>query len=237
MSRIAKLIVIVIVLAMVGCSYENSATVTIDTGIRKQAQLSLIDKVIAWFSLSKAVQADPVPGQLQQQINKITLTVYASDMQAITQTIPLETGKITLEVPAGSQRTFEIVAGQQAVGAPSLTRYYGGIATVDLSPGQNVNLDIEMGELFTLPPNSYVSYSYGQINFSTNKDYHPLAFNIYQYVDNQWIFYTRLDSFNITYTSYFQITITIDTLSPGTYGIAGVNKYGEGEMYTFEVPY
>jgi len=40
-----------------------------------------------------------------------------------------------------------------------------------------------------------------------------------------------------TYTGYFQITITIDTLSPGTYGIAGVNKYGEGEMYTFEVPY
>lgn len=81
MSKLAKLIVIVLAFAMVSCSYENTATVTIDTGIRKQAQLSLFDRVLAWLTFANPVTADPVPGDVI--FEELTLTVSASDMSSI----------------------------------------------------------------------------------------------------------------------------------------------------------
>jgi len=235
---------------MLSCSYENTATVTIDTGIRKQAQLSLIDKVIAWFSLSKAVQADPVPGQLQQQINQITLTVYAPDMQTITENIPLDTGKITLEVPAGSQRTFEVVGYNS-----DNMREYGGIATVDLQPGQNVNLDIQMGKLLYLGEywvsSSSIDYENDSIQIIFNG--YPtvpirgaLGFKIYYSPDGTTNNATLLggtSSWDILYenegqsqTSSIRINTGVDLLDTwdlNQIGISIINKYGEGEIYFY----
>jgi len=227
------LLIIFVIATMLSCNHEDMAKVTIYTGLQ-QARISFIDKVIALISMSSPVKALPAP----TDVTSMTVTVTAPDMLPITMPIPLATGSLTFEVPAGNARTFTVVAYITA--GAGAKRQYGGITVANLSPGENKDLLIEMGELFTSPPNYNPSYYYGQITLFANKDYHPLAFNIYQYVDNQWIFYTRLDLFTMifdTYTGYFQITITIDTLSPGTYGIAGVNKYGEGEMYTFEVPY
>ena len=219
---------------MLSCSYENTATVTIDTGIRKQAQLSLIDKVIAWFSLSKAVQADPVPSYLY--IYSIAVNVSASDMQTIKETIPLDTGKITLEVPAGSQRTFEVVGYDEAE-----RRYYGGIATVDLQPGQNVNLDIKMGELNN---KFYYFYYYTATKtidtvYSNTEDptADMIAFKIYKSPDDS---YNNETLFAVV-TQWERIfnsgewTITISKELPGLdtyttyYRISNVNEYGEGE--------
>jgi hypothetical protein len=227
------------IITMLSCSYENTATVTIDTGIRKQAQLSLFDKVLAFFSLAQPLKADPPPQNYN--FDALELNVTASDMSTITRRYAIEElynnyGKITLEVPAGNQRLFTVIAGNSE-GEEIYNRIYGGIATVDLSPGQNVNLDIEMGELFIIPE-GYVTYTNYKISFSTNKDYHPLAFNIYQYVGNQWIFYTRLDIATFTIDEGEDIhsySTYIDLPSGNNYGIAGVNKYGEGEIY--QIPY
>ena len=219
---------------MLSCSYENTATVTIDTGIRKQAQLSLIDKVIAWFSLSKAVQADPVPGQLQQQINQITLTVYASDMQAITQTIPLETGKITLEVPAGSQRTFEVVGYNS-----DNMREYGGIATVDLSPGQNVDLDIAMGELTFV--NTIWDSDYQRVNIVYYKTYpQPIFFKVYENIGASAPIYKLIDTVAANTLQlievqqsilYYYTNPAINSDNFANFYISAVNQYGEGEKF------
>jgi len=240
MSRIAKLIVIVIVLAMVGCSYENSATVSIDTGIRKQAQLSLLDKVIAWFSLSKAVQADQPPGDVI--FEELTLTVSASDMSTITQTysyvdIINNHGKITLEIPAGSQRAFEIVASRREMTGSLIPRYYGGIKTVDLSPGQNVNLDIEMGKLAIVSPywNSYNN----NIEIQFMKSYsQPLFFKVYENIGVGAPIYKLIDTVDANKLQYEEDSEMIlyyysnPAISSGNFGqfyISAVNQYGEGE--------
>jgi len=176
-------------------------------------------------------------------------------MQTITENIPLDTGKITLEVPAGSQRTFEIVAGQQAVGAPSLTRYYGGIATVDLSPGQNVNLDIEMGKLLYLG-----EYSVSYFSIDYENDSIQIIFNGYPTVPIRGalgfkIYYSPYDttnnatllggtsSWDILYenegqsqTSSIRINTGVDLLDTwdlNQIGISIINKYGEGEIYFY----
>jgi len=215
---------------MLSCSYENTTTVTIDTGIRKQAQLSLIDKVIAWFSLSKAVQADPVPSYLY--IYSIAVNVSASDMQTITKDIPLETGKITLEVPAGSQRTFEVVAGYG-----DGTRIYGGIATVDLSPGLNVDLDIKMGELTLVTP--YWISSNNNIEIQCNTSYlQPIFFKVYQNIGSASPIYILIDTVAASSLSrqedsglikYYYSNSAINSDNFDQFYISAVNQYGEGE--------
>ena len=219
------LLIIFVIATMVSCNHEDMAKVTIYTGLQ-QARISFIDKVIALISMSSPVKALPAP----TDVTSMTVTVTAPDMLPITMPIPLATGSLTFEVPAGNARTFTVVAYITAgAGAPIQKRQYGGITVANLSPGENKDLLIEMGELFIIPE-GYVTYTDYQISFSTNKDYHPLAFNIYQEVGNQWIFYTRLDiaTFTITHNTpdYYSYTSTHIDLPSGTYGIAGVNKYG-----------
>jgi len=255
MSRIAKLIVIVIVLAMVGCSYENTATVTIDTGIRKQAQLSLLDKVIAWLSLSQPLQADQPPAEVS--FEELTLTVSASDMSNIVQhysrlDIINNNGKITLEVPAGSQRAFEIVASRREMTGSLIPRYYGGIKTVDLSPGQNVNLDIEMGKLLYLGEYSVSSFSIDYENDSIQIIFNgyptvpirgALGFKIYYSpygTTNNATFLGGTANWEILSgnqdgSSSISINTGIDLVyKEGYIGISIINKYGEGEIYFYQ---
>ena len=236
MSRIAKLIVIVIVLAMAGCSYENTATVTIDTGIRKQAQLSLLDKVIAWFSLSKAVQADQPPAEVS--FEELTLTVSTSDMSAITQTygysdIINNHGKITLEIPAGSQRTFEIVASRREMTGSFFPRYYGGIKTVDLSPGQNVDLDIQMGELPFEVYLTFLNYGFGVVYNNPSKFSKIIKIELFESVDDQiFIFKVNLDKNNFTYDeTYKNFYLVLESLVKMDYyyKIKLFNQYGYAE--------
>ena len=228
-------ITLIAVITMLSCSYENTATVTIDTGIRKQAQLSLIDKFIAWFSLSQPLQADQPPANVS--FEELTLTVSASDMSTITQTygysdIINNNGKITLEIPAGSQRTFEVVAGN---GGNS--RIYGGIATVDLSPEQNVNLDIQMGELTIVTP--YWISSNNNIEIQCNRYYpQPIFFKVYQYIIGASPIYILIDTVaasslsrevNTEQIKYYYSNSAINSDNFGQFDISAVNQYGEGE--------
>ncbi|NMB64635.1 MAG: hypothetical protein GYA16_07170, partial [Spirochaetes bacterium] len=235
--HILTFLITLLVAALFACSYENTATVTIDTGIRQQAQLSLFDRVLAFFSLAQPLQADPVPGTVY--VYSIIVNVTANDMETITRDVPLDTGKITLEVPAGSQRTFEVV-GYDDGG----NRYYGGITTVDLSPGQQVNLNIEMGEL-----NNKIDYWYYYTNdkyFDTeySGDEDPtsgvVAFKIYEsddslytnerliFIINQWTSIYDVDFWRVT----VQVELKDIGPPPGGYKYyrcSIVNQYGEGE--------
>ncbi|MGB4269348.1 MAG: hypothetical protein WBK20_09220 [Spirochaetota bacterium] len=232
MKRQTSLLIIAILFAaLISCSYENTATVTIDTGIRQQAQLSIWDTILAWITFSKPAKADPVPGQLG--IESVLVKVSASDMQTIEQDIPLNTGKITLEVPAGSQRTFEVVAKDD-----DYRRIYGGITTVDLSPGQQVTLNIEMGELISLNSFNPV-FENNQITFSLSlTNYNIIAFKLYRLPSDgaggDIEYLATFTNFSVEgphQDNNYTFTIPI-TLEQGTYYISAVNRYGEGDPST-----
>lgn len=230
------IMVTILIAALASCSYENTATVTIDTGIRQQAQLSWFDRLIAYLSFSQPLQADPVPGNVYFDVLELSIT--ASDMSTITSRYTIEElinsyGKITVEVPSGSQRVFTIVAGNSE-GAEIYNKIYGGITTVDLSPGQEVNLNIEMGELPVIDNPFYDTYN--NININTNKDYNILSFNIYRTVNGVLKGpiviknFTENCSGECNYNfNYFLGSQYEDYCDSNSVYISGVNKYGEGE--------
>jgi hypothetical protein len=242
MKRVIVCIALATLCFAAGCSYENTATVTIDTGIRQQAQFSWFDRVLAFFSLSQPLQADPVPGNLPYSIYSITVTITAGDMETISQSIPMDTGKITLEVPAGSQRTFEVVGYDS-----DNMRYYGGITTVDLSPGQQVNLNIEMGELNNIFYYYYYYYTeskYMDTQYSDTIDptQGVVAFKIYE--SDDYTYTNEKLKFILTqWTSVYSvgagwtITIPVELGGIGTkyYRCSVVNQYGEGEKIDITV--
>ncbi|HOM11213.1 MAG TPA: hypothetical protein PLV81_13805, partial [Spirochaetota bacterium] len=199
--------------------------------IRQQAQLSLFDRVLAFFSLSQPLQADPVLGNLPYPVNLITVNVSAHDMVTITREIPLETGQITLEVPAGSQRTFEVVAGELAVGAPVFSRYYGGITTLDLSPGQQVNLNIEMGKLVIVNEwdRSFDQNNSLFIYINCNSPSSIIGFNIYLKINEQLILQDTVTEFDNPSSGYYQFYYpSFNEEYVNNYYLSGINKYGEG---------
>jgi len=234
MKRHTMVIVITLIVAgMLSCSSGDTATVTIDTGIRKQAQLTVWDKVLAWITLSQPVKADPVPSELVGQINSIEVTISASDMGTITETIPTTTGRITLDVPAGSQRTFEVVALDS-----DYRRFYGGIATVDLSAGQQVTLNIEMGKLTIVEPH-WDYYTHSNVNIIYNTDYpEPQYFKVYKNVGDPEQIFVLFDTILSSslpsepgegQTTYFYTNSTINEGNYVKFYISAVSKYGEGE--------
>ena len=233
MKRHTILIVITLILAgMLSCSSGDTATVTIDTGIRKQAQLTVWDKVLAWITLSQPVKADPVPIELYQ-IDSIAVTISASDMGTIKEAIQLETGRITLEVPAGSQRTFEVVAT-----TPDYPRFYGGIATVDLSAGQQVALNIEMGELVNIYSWVY-NHNDQNIEIDILSSSNVNGFKIYLENNGQHVLIDTITNFPPPDPLHYYYRIYypgFDESNPEAYYISGINEYGEGEQIQCSIP-
>ncbi|HSV95631.1 MAG TPA: hypothetical protein VLM75_01725 [Spirochaetota bacterium] len=131
---------------LTGCAGGDMATVTIRVGnqLAKADMPSVVDRIIAFLSLSSRVQADPVPFDVYD----VSLMVSGAGMASITRNIP-ESGELTLDVPSGAARTFTVV-GYDEVGY----RYMGGITTRDLSPGESTTISIQMGYLLSAP-NSY----------------------------------------------------------------------------------
>ena len=130
-----------------GCAGGDMATVTISVshpGFVKTHTPSFFDRMLAFLSFSTRVEAGPPP--VDFSVDYLTITVSAPDFETITRDIPLDTGQLTLEVPAGNNRTFTLVAFNDH-GDGYITRDYGGIVTTDLSPGANVTLPIQMGPL------------------------------------------------------------------------------------------
>ncbi len=121
-----------------GCAGGDTATVTINTGIHKQAatpQPTFFDRIIAFFPFIQKANAEPWDGY------DLDITVSGAGMATFTNIVPSDTGILTFEVPSGPGRTFTAVAYTDGY------RAYGGIVTTDLSPGANVTLPIQMGPL------------------------------------------------------------------------------------------
>jgi len=237
MKRVIAYCSFIVVLLTISCSYENTTTVTIDTGIRQQAQLSLFDRVLAFFSLSQPLQADPVPAYVN--FEEMMVNVTAPDIDTISlhfsyTEIVNNNGRITLEVPAGSQRTFEVVAGN---GGES--RVYGGITTVDLVPGQQVNLNIEMGQLaYTSPTFNYMSNNVEIIYYKNNNISAPIFFKVYHNIGVAQPIYELIDTVAVSSLGYdednYSITYhysnsEINSDNRMLYYISALNKYGEVE--------
>ncbi len=147
--RLINAAVILAVLAAVhvpftGCAGGDTATVTVNVGIGNVARAhtpAIFDRFLALISMSSALRADPVSPQYG--LTSIEITVSGSGMASIKQSIPMVTGELTLDVPAGPARTFTVVAYSE--NSPT----YGGIAVRNLSPGASETIPIQMG---LLPP-------------------------------------------------------------------------------------
>ncbi len=112
-----------------GCSLDNSpdtATVTVDLGLREKGEVRNV------------TGKDAAPAG----ITGISLTVSAPDMRTQTEVIPLATGKITLNVPAGKARLFRVTAYDP-------TGNLGGSATANLEAGTPADLTIAMSYQYT----------------------------------------------------------------------------------------
>ncbi|MEJ5361556.1 MAG: hypothetical protein WHV26_05785 [Spirochaetota bacterium] len=239
MKRQTSLLIIAILFAaLISCSYENTATVTIDTGIRQQAHLSIWDKILAWVTFSKPLQADQPPQYVY--FVSLSINVSAPDMNTISQSFQYSdilnnNGKIKIEVIAGSQRKFEIIAYDYY--NDSLMRKYGGITTVDLSPGQQVTLNIEMGELINIY--SDITYDNSLITIYSVQlaNNNIIAFKLYrQPTGGDSVYFATLTNFSVEgpdqYNNY-TFTIPIMLESGFSYYISAVNPYGEGGTGSF----
>lgn len=127
-----------------GCAGGDSATVTINVGIENVARAhtpTVFDRFLALISMSSTLRAAPPNPQLG--LTSLEITVSGVGMASIKQSIPMETGQLTLDVPSGPARTFTVVAYSEDLPA------YGGIAVKTLSPGASETIPIQMG---LLPP-------------------------------------------------------------------------------------
>lgn len=254
--KIFTLLIVIVIAGMVGCSYYDTATVTIDLGIYKQAKLSLFDRVLTWLAFSTPVTANQPPQDVDFETLQIHVT--APDMDTISQEfssdeIIANNGTITLTVPAGAQRTFELVAVATNPYNNGEDRRYGGIATVDLTPGE-VNLSIEIGRLVLLP--DQVGYGYSSVTWDSTKneikiEYNkvisyenngpePLYFKVYHYnsagspSDESLIDTVAApplkDSENEFHIIYYYSNPKINESYFAQFYISAVNMYGEGSM-------
>lgn len=136
------------------CGYQSdTASVTINLGHQQQAALektSIFDRFLAFITLSTRLEAEPPA--FPQSIYAILLTVSGPGMTDVNRSFErseIDTGKVTIDVPAGDARTFTVVALVQWEDETP-TRDYGGISTVNLSPGGQ-SISIQMGDL-PFPP-------------------------------------------------------------------------------------
>ena len=146
MRYILLVLLAYVLLAFTACSQSDTATVTIDTGLRQQVSagpIPLLDRVLAFLSFSARAQADPPIGL---SIERITVTISGPGMTTLNGIeIPLDTGKKTIEVPAGVDRTFTVIGWQYSGQGDIYFRDFGGVETTDLSPGASVELTIHHG--------------------------------------------------------------------------------------------
>ncbi len=128
-SYLCRITILFLLIFSPGCSLNNSpdtSRVTVDLGLRDKGEVRSITG-------KDAAHAD---------VTRIELTVSAPDMRTVTEDIPLATGKLTLNLPAGKARLFRVTA---------VNPYgnLGGSATADLEAGTPANLTIPMAYQYT----------------------------------------------------------------------------------------
>ncbi len=103
---------------------DEAAIVTLDTGLYRDEE---------------KIRRGAPPSDISQ----INLTVTGKYMTEIQRNIPLDTGMITVRVPAGRSRTFEILAAV-APGAAGPVKSYRGSMKMNLEPRTNIEVPIRV---------------------------------------------------------------------------------------------
>jgi len=117
------LIIITACLLAGSCSHDGGISyVTIDLGLEENTTTSIMQKIRDLF-VTRLYAQPPV------NLTEITVNVSAPDMDVVAGTFPASTTSISIEVPSGSQRTFEVLAQ-----TPSAT--LRGTTTMNIAPGE-----------------------------------------------------------------------------------------------------
>jgi hypothetical protein len=148
--RNVYIVAFITLLALVpACSDTNTARVTIvigDLATAKAEAPSVIDRFLMLFSTrAEAVAAPPWPSTHLDSDIDITLTIEAPDIDTITAHIPTDTASFTTELPAGSARKITVRTVTKSSYSPNADyENYGGLKVIDLSPGDDVTVNITM---------------------------------------------------------------------------------------------
>jgi hypothetical protein len=162
-----------------GCSQGDTADVSIDLGLNKQARTeqSVIDRVLAFLSISTPAIAEPSPFGT---IIALSITVTGPGMDVITKEFnyeenPLlfENGLVRITVPSGPGRLFAVKATVSGEG----NSYYGGIKKINL-PAGDVLLNISMGLLPAQIPGIVYPVRAGEMVFYNSISFYDY-FNYY----------------------------------------------------------
>ena len=141
-STPAVLVIITICLLAGSCSHDGGISyVTIDLGLEENTTTSILEKFRNLF-VTRLYAQPPV------NLTEITVNVTAPDMDTVTGTYPASTTSISIEVPSGSQRTFEVLAQ-----TPSAT--LRGATTITIAPGEvtvSINMDVHNTKILIPDP-------------------------------------------------------------------------------------
>lgn len=213
-----------------GCAGGDMATVIVSIGntTAKAEKPSVVDRLIAFFSLSTKLQAAPPPFEF---IVRLDLTIEGPGIDLITHDIPLETGLITVDVPSGPKRVFTIVAYDN-----DYIRDMGGIATKDLAGGENTTIQITMGDLprpVTWPGPLGVSM-FG-VNVQWNASTGAEGYYVYRSdhtSEGPYVMIAHVPG--LSNTSYFDDKVNASGEYTYWYKVCGYNSYGTGTLSDYQ---
>lgn len=218
-----------------GCTGGDMATVTINVGhpgFAKTHTPSFFDRMLSFLSFGARAEAGPAP--LDFSIDLMTISVSAPDFETITRDIPLETGQLTLDVPAGNNRYFTLVAFNDH-GDGYITRDYGGIVTTNLQGGSSVILTISMENL---PPQVTWPGMLGAGMFGVSVDWNESAgaegYYVYrsEIVDGPYEMIAHVPGFSNT--DYFDEDVNVDGTHTYYYKVCGYNSNGIGTLSDYQ---
>jgi hypothetical protein len=146
MKRLSGLFLIIIAGLFTTCAIPDTASVRINIGSYQGQNVkspSWVDRIVRVLTLSKPAYAQSAPtGTLN-----IRVEISAPDIETYTVSAEGTSDVIEIrDIPAGKDRAFAVVADYD-FGQGLNTRYYGGLATVDLEGGDEKDITIEMGNL------------------------------------------------------------------------------------------
>lgn len=150
---ITLLVVIAGALTLVQCDHSNMARVTIhiQNDLYAQKSESFIDKIFNIFS-TPAYAGSSVAWDTAH--TSVVITITGSDITDISATIPAYSTSYSMYVPAGNQRVVTII------GYDGTERNNGGHTVVDLQPGDNKSVTINV---LPIPTNLDSPYGTGSL--------------------------------------------------------------------------
>lgn len=123
---------------MTGCSHDDTTIVTIslngDVGTRTSVNDSIFNKIFRFFVNDLLASAAPHSWVR----DAITLTITGEDMTAIEVELPPSQFTYSIEVPAGDNRLFTVIASNSNI------KTSGGSAVKSLTAGESVQVTINM---------------------------------------------------------------------------------------------